>query len=241
MQKNKIQAIIIGDEILSGKRQDKHFKKILELCKFYDYQLNQVIYVSDEPEEISKAIANFTNKTLFCFGGIGATPDDHTRQSAAIAYQKKLVVHPEALSLIENKFGKEAYPKRVLMSYFPEGAEIIPNPINQIPGFYVGVHFFMPGFPEMAWPMMEWIFNNKLPKIKSDLDDQSIVIKNIAESFLIDLMNDIESQFPLVKMYSLPKITPHRQVEFGVKGDKMQVQQSMSIIKKYIKELGYDF
>ena len=241
MQKNKIQAIIIGDEILSGKREDKHFKKILELCKFYDYQLNQVIYVSDEPEEISKAIANFTNKTLFCFGGIGATPDDHTRQSAAIAYQKKLVAHPEALSLIENKFGKEAYPKRVLMSYFPEGAEIIPNPINQIPGFYVGVHFFMPGFPEMAWPMMEWIFNNKLPKIKSDLDDQSIVIKNIAESFLIDLMNDIESQFPLVKMYSLPKIAPHRQVEFGVKGDKMQVQQSMSIIKKYIKELGYDF
>jgi len=241
MQKNKIQAIIIGDEILSGKREDKHFKKILELCKFYDYQLNQVIYVSDEPEEISKAIANFTNKTLFCFGGIGATPDDHTRQSAAIAYQKKLVVHPEALSLIENKFGKEAYPKRVLMSYFPEGAEIIPNPINEIPGFYVGVHFFMPGFPEMAWPMMEWIFNHKLPKIKSNLDDQSIIIKNIAESLLIDLMDDIESQFPLVKMYSLPKITPHHQVEFGVKGDKRQVQKSMSIIKKYIKELGYDF
>ena len=151
------------------------------------------------------------------------------------------MVHPEALSLIENKFGKEAYPKRVLMSYFPEGAEIIPNPINEIPGFYVGVHFFMPGFPEMAWPMMEWIFNHKLPKIKSNLDDQSIIIKNIAESLLIDLMDDIESQFPLVKMYSLPKITPHRQVEFGVKGDKRQVQKSMSIIKKYIKELGYDF
>ena len=100
MQKNKIQAIIIGDEILSGKREDKHFKKILELCKFYDYELNQAIYVSDEREEISKAIANYTNKTIFCFGGIGATPDDHTRQSAAIAYQKKLVVHPEALSLI---------------------------------------------------------------------------------------------------------------------------------------------
>ena len=241
MEGNEINLVIIGDEILSGKREDKHFKKSLDLVKQNNYSIKSVSYLPDREYEIQSKIKNLKNKIVFCFGGIGATPDDHTRSSAADAYQKSLKRHADAAKLIEERFGKEAYPKRILMADLPDGSELIPNEINMIPGFYIQKHFFMPGFPEMAWPMMEWIFKNKLPTSNIIEFDQSIIIQDIAESMLIDLMNQIENDFPLVKMYSLPKITPHKQVEFGIKGDKAQVLTAMGVVKKYIKELGYHF
>ncbi len=241
MDRNEIHLIIIGDEILSGKREDKHFKKSLDLVKQNNYLIKSVTYLPDSEYEIQSKIENLKDKIIFCFGGIGATPDDHTRLSAANAHNKLLTQHADAVKLIENKFGKEAYPKRILMADLPDGSELIPNSINMIPGFCINKHFFMPGFPEMAWPMMEWIFKNKLPPSNKIEFDQSIIIPNIAESLLIDLMNQIENDFPLVKMYSLPKITPQKQVEIGVKGDKRQVLSAMEMVKKYIKELGYHF
>jgi molybdopterin-biosynthesis enzyme MoeA-like protein len=238
---NYIEIIIIGDEILSGKRQDKHFSKVLDLAKQNNYLLGSVTYLPDQPNKIEEAIKKNVDKILFSFGGIGATPDDHTRQCAANAYKTDLAPHPEAVSLIKKRFGKDAYPKRIFMGHLPKGSNIIPNIINQIPGFSINNHFFVPGFPEMAWPMIEWIFKNKLPKFDNNQVDHSIIIKNIAESLLIDLMIEIENQYPLIKMYCLPKITPQKQVELGVKGDKVQANSAIKIIKKNVKELGYDF
>jgi molybdopterin-biosynthesis enzyme MoeA-like protein len=241
MEDNEIHLVIIGDEILSGKREDKHFKKALDVTKQNNYVIKSVSYLPDSEHEIQSKIENLKDKIVFCFGGIGATPDDHTRSSAAKAHQKALKRHTDAAKLIEDKFGKEAYPKRILMADLPDGSELIPNEINMIPGFYINKKFFMPGFPEMAWPMMEWVFKNKLPQSNKIEFDRSIIIPNIAESLLIDLMNQIENDYPLVKMYSLPKITPQRQVEFGIKGDKEQVLIAMEVVKKYVKELGYHF
>jgi len=241
MEDNEIHLVIIGDEILSGKREDKHFKKALDVTKQNNYVIKSVSYLPDSEHEIQSKIENLKDKIVFCFGGIGATPDDHTRSSAAKAHQKALKRHTDAAKLIEDKFGKKAYPKRILMADLPDGSELIPNEINMIPGFYINKKFFMPGFPEMAWPMMEWVFKNKLPQSNKIEFDRSIIIPDIAESLLIDLMNQIENDFPLVKMYSLPKITPQRQVEFGIKGDKGQVLSAMEVVKKYIKELGYHF
>lgn len=241
MEDNEIHLVIIGDEILSGKREDKHFKKALDVTKQNNYVIKSVSYLPDSEHEIQSKIENLKDKIVFCFGGIGATPDDHTRSSAAKAHQKALKRHTDAAKLIEDKFGKEAYPKRILMADLPDGSELIPNEINMIPGFYINKKFFMPGFPEMAWPMMEWVFKNKLPQSNKIEFDRSIIIPDIAESLLIDLMNQIENDFPLVKMYSLPKITPQRQVEFGIKGDKEQVLSAMEVVKKYVKELGYHF
>lgn len=241
MEDNEIHLVIIGDEILSGKREDKHFKKALDVTKQNNYVIKSVSYLPDSEHEIQSKIENLKDKIVFCFGGIGATPDDHTRSSAAKAHQKALKRHTDAAKLIEDKFGKEAYPKRILMADLPDGSKLIPNEINMIPGFYINKNFFMPGFPEMAWPMMEWVFKNKLPQSNKIEFDRSIIIPDIAESLLIDLMNQIENDYPLVKMYSLPKITPQRQVEFGIKGDKEQVLSAMEVVKKYVKELGYHF
>jgi molybdopterin-biosynthesis enzyme MoeA-like protein len=111
-----------------------------------------------------------SNDIVFSFGGIGATPDDYTRQAAADALEVPIVRHQAAVAEIEAQFGEGAYPKRVIMADFPQGAGLIPNPVNRVAGFSAGLenkkqpsqkhnHYFVPGFPAMAHPMMAWVLD----------------------------------------------------------------------------------
>src|SRR5450830_463455 len=97
--------IIIGDEILSGKRADKHLPKVIELLKARGLQLDYAEYVGDAPERITAALkrAFASSDVVFSTGGIGATPDDHTRQCAARALGVALALHPEAAELITER------------------------------------------------------------------------------------------------------------------------------------------
>ncbi|HNU11270.1 MAG TPA: competence/damage-inducible protein A, partial [Rubrivivax sp.] len=157
--------IIIGDEILSGKRQDKHLQKVIELLDARGLMLAWARYVGDERTRITAALreAFASGDIVFCCGGIGATPDDHTRQCAAAALQRPLELHPEARRLIEERMQDVAREQglpyepdrpdnvqRLQMGVFPQGATLIPNPYNKIPGFSVGDVHFIPGFPVMA-------------------------------------------------------------------------------------------
>ena len=93
--------IIIGDEILSGKRADKHLPKVIELLKARGLQLDYADYVGDAPARIVATLrrAFASGDVVFSCGGIGATPDDHTRQCAAAALGRDLVLHPQAKAL----------------------------------------------------------------------------------------------------------------------------------------------
>ena len=155
--------IIIGDEILSGKRQDKHLSKAIATLKTRGLDLSYAHYLGDEPERIVATLKQSfaTDHIIFSFGGIGATPDDYTRQCAAAALDADLCQHPEAVAAMAAKPDFELTPNRVKMAEFPVGALIIPNPYNQIAAFSCGDHHFLPGFPEMAWPMMEWVLDSK--------------------------------------------------------------------------------
>ena len=164
ISQKEIHAVIIGDEILSGKREDKHLKHLSKTLKNYGLWLSKVDYIPDDSEVIRKTIREKIGSIVFCFGGIGATPDDCTRHAAALAHENSIIQNSEATLLIENQFGKDAYPKRILMANLPDKAELIPNVINNIPGFFINQHFFMPGFPEMAWPMIDWVIENHLSK-----------------------------------------------------------------------------
>jgi molybdopterin-biosynthesis enzyme MoeA-like protein len=73
----------------------------------------------------------------------------------------ELRLHPEAEREIRARFGGEVTPQRLQMGEFPAGASIIPNPVNRIPGFSLREHHFVPGFPQMAWPMVEWVLDNR--------------------------------------------------------------------------------
>ena len=232
--KKEIHALIIGDEILSGKRKDKHLTHLIEVLKKHNFHISRADYISDDTQEIKKTLEQKKGVIVFCFGGIGATPDDCTRSAAALAHEKLLSCHPDAKILIEKQFGEDAYPKRILMADLPEESSLIPNPVNNIPGFFINQHFFMPGFPEMAWPMIDWVIVNNLLKTEKSkkLEDYSIWLDNVSESSLIDLMDLTQSKYQRIKIYSLPKMYPKKMLELGVKGEEGYVKEALNFIKE---------
>jgi molybdopterin-biosynthesis enzyme MoeA-like protein len=241
----KFGAIIIGDEILSGKRQDKHMAKAIALLAARGFDLSWAQYLGDEPDLIVSTLRRSLagDDVVFSFGGIGATPDDHTRQCAAAAAGVALKLHPEAETEIRARFAddpKGVTPQRLMMGEFPEGATIIPNPYNRIPGFTFRNHHFLPGFPEMSWPMMEWVIDRRYAAIGAvRAVESAIIVREAGESQLIDLMNECLRAYPQVKVFSLPRVTPERYVELGVRGDAVQVAPAIAMLKAGVSALGF--
>lgn len=236
-------AYIIGDEILSGKRQDAHLSKVIELLSARGLQLSWANYLGDIPEQITTSLkASMTRGDIvFSFGGIGATPDDYTRQCAADAAGVSIERNKLAVAEIEAQYGEGAYPKRVIMAEFPQGAEIIPNPVNRVAGFSINQHYFVPGFPQMAHPMVEWVLDTYYAHLfhQTEYLEESIIIPNGIESQLIDLMNNLLKKYPNIKVFSLPKLKPNRLVELGAKGNPAEVEQAMQDMKAGVTALGY--
>ena len=233
---------IIGDEILSGKREDKHLMQAISILKARGLQLSWAECLGDDP---SRMMASFkrsfaTNNIVFSFGGIGATPDDYTRQAAADALDVPIVRHPQAVAEIVAQFGEGAYPKRVMMADFPAGAALIPNPVNRVAGFSVKSHYFVPGFPAMAHPMLEWVLDTYYSHLfhQTDYLEQSIIVVDGIESKLIDLMNAVITQFD-VKVFSLPKLKPNPHVELGAKGAPDKVLLAMGDLKTGVEKIGF--
>jgi molybdopterin-biosynthesis enzyme MoeA-like protein len=155
-------AIVIGHEILVGKRQDKHPSFAIKRSLRADAAAWAGVS-GDDPQRLTAALKRSfaRGEIVFSFGGIGATPDDHTRRCTADALGVALSLHPDAEREIRGRFGAEITPQRLRMGEFPAGCEIIPNPFNRIPGFMIREHHFVPGFPQMAWPMIEWVLDTR--------------------------------------------------------------------------------
>ncbi|MDP3744420.1 MAG: molybdopterin-binding protein [Methylotenera sp.] len=234
---------IIGDEILSGKRQDAHLHFVIHAMNARGLQLSWANYLGDIPEKITRSLKSSMARgdIVFSFGGIGATPDDFTRQCAADAVGAPIERHLEAVAEIEAQYGESAYPKRVLMADLPQGATLIPNPVNRVAGFAVNEHYFVPGFPEMAHPMITWVLDTYYPHLfhSQDYVEASILVMDAGESKLIDLMNDILTKYPALKLFSLPKLDSRRTTELGVKGAANHVEAAMTDIKQAIVTLKF--
>ena len=237
-------ALIIGDEILSGKRQDKHMARLVAALKARGLQLSWCEYLGDDPALITSVLARtFAGDAaaVFSFGGIGATPDDHTRGCAARAAGVPLKLHPDAEAEIRGRFGDQVTPQRLTMGEFPDGADIIPNPYNRIPGFSLHRHYFLPGFPEMAWPMMEWVLDTHYGALfdPGRIAEASIVVREAGESQLISLMNATLERYPQLKVFSLPRLEPDRHIELGARGDPGQVAAAIAAIQAGVSALGF--
>lgn len=254
-------AIIIGDEILSGRRSDKHLSKLIELLSARGLSLAYAEYVGDQPDRITATLARAfaSGDAVFSFGGIGATPDDHTRQCAARALGVEMVLHPTAAALIRERMQDVAREQgvpfepdrsdnvhRLNMGVFPVGATIIPNPYNKIPGFSCsaqrgGIHF-LPGFPVMAHPMVEWVLDNHYRDCfhQGAWKEQSVIVLGAMEATLTPLMQSLEQQYP-IKIFSLPSVDhPQwgRHIDLGVKGDPAAVDRAFPALLQGLRDLG---
>lgn len=214
--------IIIGDEILFGNREDSHFDYFRALLSKRGLHLARCYLLADEIDGLTRHLRLSMTEALpvFVCGGIGATPDDVTRISAANAADLPLVRHPEATALIEGRFGNKAYPTRIHMADLPEGCGLIPNPYNQIPGFYLREHYFLPGFPQMAWPMAEWVLEQFYPYPNGQgLGERSLKVVETPESSLVPIMEKLSEQYSELKLFSLPHMGDDPHIELGFRGE----------------------
>ena len=266
-----IGLIIIGDEILSGKRADKHFGKVVEILATRGLQLGWAEFIGDDRDRITATLRRTLagDDIVFSCGGIGATPDDHTPQCAAAALGVPLQLHPEARRLIEERImdmaraggskpdlGAPENQHRLKMGEFPQGAGIVPNPYNKIPGFSLqnkgkgegqaGAHYFVPGFPVMAWPMIEWALDTYHADLFHQVArvEKSVLLYETMESTVTPLMEEVEIEFPGVKVFSLPNVgdaVTRRHIELGVKGEAVQAELAFERLLAGLAQLGISF
>lgn len=256
-----IGLLIIGDEILSGKRADRHLPKVIQILQARGLQLGWAHYLGDEPERIVATLRQTfsSGDIVFSCGGIGSTPDDHTRRCAALALGVPLALHPFARERILERIAAMAQEagkpvdlnasdnlNRMKMGEFPQGANAIPNTFNGIPGFSCGTHYFVPGFPEMAWSMIEWALDTYHADLfhRSQYTEKSVFVYGVMESMLTPLMESIEADFPLVKTFSLPKVRSGASracVELGVKGEPAQTAKAFEQVLGWMRERGAEY
>jgi molybdopterin-biosynthesis enzyme MoeA-like protein len=241
--------IVIGDEILSGKRQDKHFAKVRELLAARGLKLAWVQYLGDERPRLIRVLRQTfaSDDIVFSCGGIGATPDDHTRQSAAAALNLPLLPHAGACELIAQhmaEINQPLTPERLRMGELPQGSRLIPNPYNRIPGFSLQRHHFVPGFPVMAWPMLEWVLDTFYQDqfgVNTEAE-RGMIVRGLNEGTLTPLMDLVEQEYPGIHVYSLPRIDPeHRfryEIDLGVKGPDERIDAAFNRLQNGVLELG---
>ncbi|OZA07189.1 MAG: competence/damage-inducible protein A, partial [Polynucleobacter sp. 24-46-87] len=188
---------------------------------------------------------------------------DHTRQCAALALGTKTQLHPTAQELIAGRIQSMAEgdpikadlsspenQHRFKMGEFPIGSDIIPNPYNQIPGFRIQEHHFLPGFPVMAAPMMAWSLDEYYADLfhRENWAEQSFIVPKGIESTLTPLMERIEADFPGVKVFSLPSVGDaarggvyaQRHIELGIKGNANLLDNAWIALRTGTQALGYE-
>lgn len=207
MNKYHFYAVIIGSEILNARREDKHFTFLRDALMKRGHTLFSAFIIKDDIaliHSIYSLIKNDPDAVMFSFGGIGSTPDDLTRQIASDVFSDgKLVSHHKFYADILERFGDEAFPNRIQMADLPKKAELLPNIINNMSGFYLeNRYYFMPGFPEMSHPMVDYILQNFYPE--APFTYRKTLLAQTSENTLIHIMNQLD---PEVDFSSLPILT----------------------------------
>ncbi|MGH8274385.1 MAG: competence/damage-inducible protein A [Gammaproteobacteria bacterium] len=227
----RIGLILIGDELLSGKRRDAHLANAAHLMAERGLAVDWVRIEHDDLTVLTHVFRDVmqSGDIAFSYGGIGATPDDVTRPAAAAAAKTPLVRHPEIVKMIEERFGERAYPNRIRMAEVPDGATLIPNPPGLIPGFSLGCLNFLPGFPDMSARMLAWLLDERYRNLHHAREvEQLIQVLDTPESELVPMMERLLATHPDVRLSSLPGGGKPWRIEVGLKGAPAAVDAAIA-------------
>ena len=196
--------MVIGDEILSGRTKDKNIGYIAEYLTNIGIDLREVRVVPDVEEEIVDALNALRKRHTYVFttGGIGPTHDDITADSVAKAFGVALPFHPEAIAIMQKRFGAAHLNEaRMRMTRIPEGGELIVNKVSGAPGFRIGNVYVMAGIPSVMQAMLDEI----APTLKTGAKVLSETIRADAREGEIGTpLGEIARAYPDVAIGSYP-------------------------------------
>ena len=200
----KSSLVIIGNEILSGRTQDKNTAWIGEKMAEHGVPLAEVRVVPDIEEKVVEAVNTFREEYDYVFtsGGIGPTHDDITSACVAKAFGLEFGRHEEAYQVLLEYYGPdELTDARATMADMPAGASLIPNPVSGAPGFRVENVFVMAGVPRIMQAMLEHVISEIKPgeAIKSNS-----ISCNLQESIMAEGLGGIQKQYDNVDIGSYP-------------------------------------
>ena len=197
--------LVIGDEILSGRTQDKNVAQIAKWLNLQGIRLAEVRIVPDVTEAIAAAVnaLRAANDYLFTTGGIGPTHDDITVDAIAHALGVPVVLHPRARTTLEAYYATRGglTDARLRMARVPDGAELIENPMSGAPGIRVGNIFILAGVPHIAGLMLEAL-SGQLAGGRPVLS--AIMACWAPESEVADLLGETERAHPGCQIGSYP-------------------------------------
>ncbi len=196
--------IIIGDEILSGRTEDKNLAYLANWLGKIGINLSEVRVILDDEEAIVGAVNNLRKKYDYVFttGGIGPTHDDITTESIAKAFGVETRIDDDALEKMQEFLaGKELTEPLLKMLHIPEGGELIYSPATKAPGYKIGNVFVMAGIPKIMQGMLEGMYDYLE---KGDVVHSKSLEIMIGESFFAEDLTKIQKQCPHVSVGSYP-------------------------------------
>ncbi len=235
---------VIGDEILSGRTQDKNVAQVATWLNEQGIRLAEVRIVPDDQQRIAETVNALrgAHDYLFTTGGIGPTHDDITVDSIAAALGVPVIVHPEARAILEEYYrnrGGGLTAARLRMARTPEGAELIANPSSGAPGVKIGNIYILAGVPHIAASMLEALdetLEGGRPMVSVTLGAFA------AESDVADLLREAEERHPGVSVGSYPFFKDGRYgANFVIRcEDEALARRAADEVAQELKAAGYD-
>ena len=236
-------SVIIGTELLNGRRQDSHFDYLNKQLLKRGWTQKANFIIKDDPqflEDIFRLIRADDKSVMFSFGGIGSTPDDFTREVASRAFcDAPLKRHHKAEEIIKERLQERAFPHPIKMADLPPFSDLIFNPINNMPGFSLEKRFFfVPGFPHMAHPMVKAVLDEYYPQAPKKYSCNFVV--DASEALLIDIMEVLPTE---IELSCLPQfVGAKRESEIYLSAtDEVVLHQWCDFFQEELRKMGISY
>jgi molybdenum cofactor synthesis domain-containing protein len=236
--------VVIGDEILSGRTQDKNVAQVATWLNEQGIRLAEVRVVPDETAAIGEAVNALRSKHDYVFttGGIGPTHDDITVDAIAEAFGVPAIVHPEARRILEDYYRDRPgglTEARLRMARTPEGAELLRNPYSGAPGIKMGNVYIMAGVPGIAASMLQALDG----KLEGGRPIVSVTVgARAAESEVADLLRETEAAHPGVAIGSYPFFKDGRYgANFVIRSEDQELARATGDdLAERLRQAGYE-